>query len=178
MICPQTRGFWSCFTGVYRSVPFQSTGRQHCAQQTTAPGGREQEGATMISHRLSRSAALALALAAFAAPAATAQQDLRSPDAKDAASAPEGQSSVVQQDLRSPDVRDYAEGRGTFNAPEVTVVKVPVDRAQPATGRLDWADAGIGAAIMLGLVLLGFGGAFAVVRRRHTVAGPHAATTA
>ncbi len=130
----------------------------------------------MISHRLSRSAALALALAALAAPAATAQQDLRSPDAKDAARAAAGQS--VPQDLRSPDTRDYAEGRGTFNAPEVTIVKVPDNGPQPATGGLDWADAAIGAAGMLGVVLLGFGGAVAVVRHRHGVARPRAATTA
>jgi hypothetical protein len=132
----------------------------------------------MISHRLSRSAALALALAAFAAPAAAAPQDLRSADAQDAARVAEGQSGVVQQDLRSPDARDYAEGRGAFNAPEVTVVRVPDDQPQPATGGLDWADAGIGAALMLGLVLVGFGGAIAVVRRKHTVAGPHPAATA
>ena len=42
----------------------------------------------MIRHRLSRSAALGLALAALAAPAAIAQQDLRSADAQDAARAP------------------------------------------------------------------------------------------
>jgi hypothetical protein len=37
-----------------------------------------------------------------------------------------------RQDLRHPDTRDYAEGRGTYNAPEVVVVEKP--QAQPAGG--------------------------------------------
>jgi hypothetical protein len=96
-------------------------------------------------NRLSRSAALGLAIAALAAPAASAQQD-----------------------LRSPDTRDYAAGRGTFNAPEVTVVRVPADRPRPAGDGIDWSDAGIGAGAALGLVLLAFGGATAVVRTSGT----------
>ena len=97
-----------------------------------------------------RSAALGLALAALAAPAAGAQQDLRSPDARDAAQA-------------------AGEDRGV-SAPEVTVVKVP--EASPANEGLDWGDAGIGAGGLLGLMLLGLGGALALVhhrRRRQTV---------
>ena len=113
--------------------------------------------------RLSRSAALGLVIAALAAPEAWAQQDLRSPDTRDAARA-----AVADQDLRSPDARDAAEGRGTFNAPPVTVVKVPADDPAPAADGLDWTDAGIGAVTMLGLTLIGVGGAVAVVRTSRT----------
>lgn len=113
----------------------------------------------MIRHRLTRSAALGLALAALAAPSAIAQQDLRSPDTRDAALAAEG----PFQDLRSPDTRDHADGRGTFNAPEVTVVKVPAnDAPAPSASALDWRDVAIGAGAALGLMLLAFGGARAV----------------
>jgi hypothetical protein len=121
----------------------------------------------MNPHRLTRTAALGLTVAALAAPTAAAQQDLRSADARDAArtSSLAGTTSTPRQDVRSPDTRDYAEGRGTFNAPEVTVVKL----AQPAPagdGGIDWGDAGIGAGSMLGLALLALGGTFAVVHRR------------
>jgi hypothetical protein len=102
-------------------------------------------------------------IAALAAPEAWARQDLRSPDTRDAARA-----AVADQDLRSPDARDAAEGRGTFNAPQVTVVKVPADDPAPAAGGLDWTDAGIGAVTMLGLTLIGVGGAVAVVRTSRT----------
>lgn len=102
----------------------------------------------MNQHRLARSAALGLAVGALAAPAAPAQQ----------------------QDLRSPDSRDAAAGRGTFNAPDVTVVKVT--QPSPPSGGIDWGDAGIGAGSLLGLILLGLGGALTVVqRRKHTGSG-------
>ena len=121
----------------------------------------------MNPHRLTRTAALGLTVAALAAPTAAAQQDLRSADARDAArtSSLAGTTSTPRQDLRPPDTRDYAEGRGTFNAPEVTVVKL----AQPAPagdGGIDWGDVGIGAGSVLGLALLALGGTFAVVHRR------------
>ena len=118
--------------------------------------------------RLARSVALGLAIAALAAPAAGAQQQLKppdtrefaSPDARDRARAAE---SHPYQDLRSPDTRDYADGRGTFNAPEVTVVRIP-EAAPPADG-LDWADVAIGAAFAFACGLIGLGGALMVVRR-------------
>jgi hypothetical protein len=121
----------------------------------------------MNPHRFTRPAALGLIVAALAAPTAAAQQDLRSPDARDAArtSSSAGTTSTPRQDLRAPDTRDYADGRGTFNAPEVTVVKL----AQPtpaADGGIDWGDVGIGAGSVLGLTLLALGGTFAVVHRR------------
>ena len=68
-------------------------------------------------------------------------------------------------DLRTPDARDHGEGRGTFNAPDVTVVKV-ADPAPTGTG-FDWGDAGIGAGGLLGLILFALGGTAAVAHRRH-----------
>jgi hypothetical protein len=167
----------------------------------------------MNHRRLTRSATLGLALAALAAPTAAAQQDLRSPDTRDAAEgyappppssiaapagsayqdlrspdtrdaaegyAPSPPSAIVSspaQDLRSPDTRDAAAGRGTFNSPDVTVVKVPEPApASSAGGGLDWGDAGIGAGGLLGVILLAFGGTLAVMHRRQRVAG-RAATT-
>ena len=114
--------------------------------------------------RPSRSAALCLTLAALAAPGtAAAAQDLRSPDARGAgvASAPRG------TDLRTPDAQDASKGRGTFNAPDVMVVKLRAPAPAPvaAADGMDWADAGIGAGILLGLGALAFGGALAVTRR-------------
>ena len=159
----------------------------------------------MNHRRLTRSAALGLALTAIAAPAAGAQQDLRSPDTRDAAEgyappppssiaapadsayqdlrspdtrdAAEGYAPSTGQDLRSPDTRDYAAGRGTYNSPDVTVVKVP----EPAPvssggGGLDWGDAGIGAAGLLGLILVALGGTLAVLHRRQRPAGRPATT--
>ena len=85
--------------------------------------------------------AVALALAIPAA--AGAQQDLRSPDARDAARP------IVQngQDLRSPDARDAARLVAPTEAP---VPAVPLD---PAPDGFGWGDAGIGAAGTLGIVL-------------------------
>jgi hypothetical protein len=116
--------------------------------------------------RLSRIAALGLAIAALAAPAASAQSpDTRvfaSPDARDRALAAE---SRPYQDLRSPDTRDYAEGRGTFNSPEVTVVRIPQPAPSTPAAGLDWGDVAIGAAFAVALGLIGLGGALMVVRR-------------
>jgi hypothetical protein len=88
--------------------------------------------------------------------------DVRSPDAVSAGQKPTGP--VV--DLRTPDAKDHGEGRGTFNAPDVTVVKV-VDPAPTSTG-FDWGDAGIGAGGLLGLILVGLGGTAAVAHRKAT----------
>lgn len=106
----------------------------------------------------------------IAASAADEYQDLRSPDARDAALASEqgsSPSSLPAQDLRSPDARDAAAGRGSFNSPEVTVVKLAQPSASP-DGGLDWGDAGIGAAALLGLLLLALGGTLAVMHRRQS----------
>ena len=131
----------------------------------------------MSLQRLTKSAALGLAVAAFTAPAAPAQTDLRSPDAREgdtvtAASqdlrspdarvlgtAPESVVPVV--DLRTPDSRDAGEGRGTFNTPDVVFVR----DSSPHAGGLDWGDAGIGAGALIGMFALGLGGAAAVGHR-------------
>jgi len=137
-----------------------------------------------MTRGLTRSTVVGLAIAAFAAPTALAvpsdvqtsdmikahaavepKQDFRSPDARDAARPPE-----PKQDLRSPDARDAGEGRGTYTAPDVMVVKVP--EPVPADGGIDWADASIGAGGLLGLMLLGLGGSLAVVHRRQAHATP------
>jgi hypothetical protein len=93
-------------------------------------------------------------------------QDLRSPDARPAPAA--------IQDLRSADARDAADGRGTFSAPEVAVVKLT--QPSPPSGGLDWGDAGIGAGGMLALTLLASGATLAIARRRQSVEGRQAAT--
>jgi hypothetical protein len=132
---------------------------------------------------LTRSAGIALAITALgASTAAAAPADLRTPDAVAA-----GQSSVVQStptdvrtpdardaavpattttgtDLRTPDARDHGEGRGTFSAPDVTVVKVT---EPPVATGFDWGDAGIGAGGLLGIVLIALGGMLAITHRRH-----------
>ena len=69
------------------------------------------------------------------------------------------------QDLRSADARDAAEGRGTFSAPEVTVVRMP-QTSPPASSGLDLSDAVIGAGGALIVILLASAGAFAVGHRR------------
>jgi hypothetical protein len=137
----------------------------------------------MINHRITHIAAVALAIAAAATPAASAMpaadpvatseglpQDLRSPDTRDAA---EGRRidtppppKTPRQDFRHPDTRDFAEGRGTYNSPEVVVVRASPPAAQPAVGGIDWEDVGIGAGGLLGVALLGLGGALAIVHRR------------
>jgi hypothetical protein len=137
----------------------------------------------MINHRITRTAAVALAIAGASAPAASAmpidgpvgrsaelRQDLRQPDTRDAA---EGRrvytpapAETPPQDLRNPDTRDYAEGRGTYNSPEVIIVDAPAPAAQPTAGGIDWEDVGIGAGGLLGVALIGAGGALAVLHRR------------
>jgi hypothetical protein len=76
---------------------------------------------------------------------------------------------VRSQDLRSPDARDGAVGRGTHDAPDVTVVRV-TEPAPAADGGIDWGDAGIGAATLLGLVLLGVAVATMMRHRRSKAA--------
>ena len=145
----------------------------------------------MYRRRLTRITALALVAGAIAAPAASARvpnpevsaaqqnmhasaatagttQDLRSADARDAALRAE-----TKQDLRSPDAVDAAAGRGTFSAPEVVVVKVQEPQPQPVADGLDWADAGLGAGVLVGLCLIALGGTLFVTQRRHARAAIH-----
>jgi hypothetical protein len=105
------------------------------------------------------------------APAPKPARDLRSADTGEAA-----QTAQARQDLRSPDARDAAEGRGTYNSPHVVIVKVPQPSPAAApepssAGGIDWADASIGAGSLLGLSLIGLGGALVIVHRRRAAHG-------
>jgi hypothetical protein len=126
----------------------------------------------MYRHRLTRAAALGLALGALAAPVAGAQtgRDLSSPDARDAALAAQ-----TPQDLRSPDARDAAEGRYLDKSPRIMVIKVRQKPLPAPADGIDWGDVGIGAGGLLGLSLVAFGSAGFVVHRRRAV---HNATPA
>lgn len=105
--------------------------------------------------------------------------------------------SAPPQDLRSPDARDAAAGPGIFNAPDVispqvftdrqravverfkrspsfqealrepaTVVKLPQPTPVRSDDGIDWGDAGIGAASLLGVIALGLVGAMTILQRR------------
>jgi hypothetical protein len=132
----------------------------------------------MPHHRLTRTAGLALMLAALAAQPATAMpidgpvdaaspavtQDLRSADASYAAqtSNPAATTSAPAQDLRSADGRD---GRQPVTAPRMPVVNV--QQPSPSSdGGLDWGNAGIGAASLLAIALLALASTAAVTRHR------------
>jgi hypothetical protein len=103
--------------------------------------------------------------AAATAPQPAAGTDGRSPDAKDAAdAAATAPQSDAGTDARSPDAKDAADGRNTAAAPEVVVLKAA---DPPPAGGFDVSDAGIGAGALLGVILLGLGGALLVTHRRH-----------
>jgi hypothetical protein len=146
----------------------------------------------MNTKRLTRSTTIGLALAALAAPAAGAQQDLRNADQVSPAAIGEqdlrnadqvspaateeqdlrnadqvSPAATEEQDLRGPDAIDAAAARGP--TPDVVFVDAPVPA--PDDG-LDWADAGIGAGGLLGLGLIALGGTLVVVRRRHATSVP------
>jgi hypothetical protein len=125
-----------------------------------------------VMPRLRPTLALIAALCALAAtPAvAPAQQDLRSPDSREAAlaqdrdglfnSIPEG------QDERSPDARDAAAGR-LPGGPGVVVVPAP-SPVTASSREFDWRAAAIGAGVAVGLILLATS-VVLLVRRRRTV---------
>jgi hypothetical protein len=129
----------------------------------------------MFPHRTTRAGAVALAIAAAAAPAAIAKPmdapaDYKLPQGFQTADPSDASPS---QDFRHPDTVDYADGRGTYNAPDVVVVKQPAPVVQPAADGMDWADIGLGAGSVMGLSLIALGGGLLIVRRRgaHPVAG-------
>jgi hypothetical protein len=75
-----------------------------------------------------------------------------------------------RQDLRSPDARDAAEGRGTFNSPQVVILRAaPQPRPAPSPG-IDWGDAGIGAGGLLGFSLIALAGTLFLAHRRRAAA--------
>jgi hypothetical protein len=125
--------------------------------------------------RITAAALTVLAVVAFAAPAGATEpaQDLRSPDARDAALMPKLYYEEPAQDLRSPDTRDAAlAAQGLLELKPTTTVGI--DRtpgaatvATPADGGFDWVDAAIGAAGALGIAMLATGAALVVRRRSH-----------
>jgi hypothetical protein len=114
----------------------------------------------MFIPRSSRAAALGLVLAALAPATAFANQDLRSPDAREPFTAP-----AARVDLRAPDTRDAAAGRSAAHSPSVVVVRVP--QRTHGSGHTDCSDVGLGAGGALIMFALSTGGALAVQRRRH-----------
>ena len=118
-------------------------------------------GASADQHAIdAHNRAVAPPPSSIAAPADDEYQDLRSPDAVDAARAagdapeattPQSGSYLVAdgyQDLRSPDTRDQAEGY----AP--TLESQPVADEPSSPGGFDWVSAAIGAAAAAGLSLV------------------------
>jgi uncharacterized iron-regulated membrane protein len=121
----------------------------------------------------------------IAVSAADEYQDLRSPDAKDAAV--QAEATQQGQDLRSPDATDAAAHRGIYENEKPYVltrdygspdtadlargvqpvdIQAPVVEVhEPSTG-FDWGDAGIGAAGMLALFSIAAGSALLLVSRR------------
>jgi hypothetical protein len=102
-------------------------------------------------------------------------QNLVSPDARDAARTSSLAGTTDQIDLRSPDARDAADGRGTWSAPRVTVVKAP--QSTGTSSGFDWGDAGIGAGAVAALILLGLGGGLVSTHRRRGGRRPQRSAT-
>jgi hypothetical protein len=138
-------------------------------------------------------AVAALAASALPASAATAQQDLRSPDAREAARhgaqyESERAPQPAARDFRTPDAQDAAKHRGLYeldrapksgaqdlrspdardaarNLPRVPIPSRTVEVRAPSGG-FDWGDAGIGAAGMLALLSIAAGSTLLVSTRR------------
>jgi hypothetical protein len=131
----------------------------------------------MKIRRITHVATLSLAIAAVAAPTAVAssiitpreKQDLVTPDARDAMRTGSLARTTEAVDRRSPDARDAADGRGTWSAPAVTVVRMSQPTPASSGTGLDWGDAAIGGGAVLGLMLVALGGTLAVMHRRHSV---------
>ena len=134
----------------------------------------------MIELRLALTTALVIAAAAWpagayavtdqdvpvaptAAPqvAASAPQDLRSPDAADAGLA---RDASPPQDLRSPDARDAHRGAAVAASQSARVAPDP-SRPSVSNG-FEWGDAGIGAAATVALVSVAGGTLLLIGRRR------------
>jgi hypothetical protein len=152
--------------------------------EPAAQGGHEKE-ADMRRTQLITTAAL-VAACAVPATAAAQGQDLRSPDARDAAAAAAAKDQHYQ-DLRSPDARDAARASETrqyqdLRSPDARdagrpPVQVPTStveiREVPASG-FEWGDAAIGAAGLLALLSIAGGITLMALgrRRRHELEVP------
>jgi hypothetical protein len=110
---------------------------------------------------------VAALVALFVLPAsAAAQQDLRSPDAADAAAhrglyETEKDAYVLERDYGSPDAADAAR-----DLPPVQVPTPVVEVSGAPSGGFDWGDAGIGAAGMLALFSIAAGSGLLLVGRK------------
>jgi hypothetical protein len=129
---------------------------------------------TRTSSKITRTLTSALVAAAVLAPnAGAATQDLRSPDARDAAAASQARD---YQDLRSADARDAAVAfRGReyqdLRSPDARDATRVVSNPSLSTPGNEpsgsaWDEVGIGAAAVLGLMMIGLGGAVLIRRRR------------
>jgi hypothetical protein len=125
------------------------------------PGSTTGQEATVLTtsqiHRIALACAIGCALMGPASATAAPRQDLRSPDARDAAGA-----SSLKQDLRSPDARDAAADQPPVNAPGATAVDsasrpAPAPAPVPTGGDgMDWAPIGLGlAGALFGIAGLG-----------------------
>ena len=112
--------------------------------------------------------------------------DYRSPDGVDGAS--QAQQSPGPVDLRSPDAVDGATQVQQSQQAEQSPTSRPVDLRSPDavdprfvqtteptivasdSGGFDWGDAGIGAGVLLGLLLIGLSVMFTVVHHRNRTA--------
>jgi hypothetical protein len=127
--------------------------------------------------------ATTLAVSAFVAPGALAGQlDLGTPVVRDAAA-----STQRANDLRSPDARDAAAKPDSSTAPQWPAHPQVLGHPASAAGKttpiqgaassgFDWGDAAIGAGAVCTLVLTGVGGTLVVrrVRRPQVAPAPHA----
>jgi hypothetical protein len=113
----------------------------------------------MLRHKTILTTAAVIAVCAAPASAST-WEDLRSPDAKDAAREA-GAFTGPSQDLRSPDAKDAAR-----ELPRVVVSPPVVEVREAPSGGFDWGDAGVGAASALGLFSIAAGSALLVTGRR------------
>ena len=105
---------------------------------------------------------------AFAAPTASALQDLVSPDARDAG--PVTHNPIESTDLRSADAQDAAANLSLRSYRTPTIIEV-ASPTPPAPSGFDWGDAGIGAGGTLAIIAITVGGTVLVTRRRSARAG-------
>lgn len=103
--------------------------------------------------------AAVLAAATLAAPATARPIDAPAPPARPQATY------ELPRDFVPADARDAAARRGTFTAPDVTVIKVPQPVSVPEQG-VDWADAAIGAGGATGLLAITLASAITLRRRQ------------
>jgi hypothetical protein len=119
--------------------------------------------------RLATGLVIALGSAAAVAPAvADVGQDLRSPDAVEAAGAPSTPTApAAGQDLRSPDAADLSAPAAAVATAEPVVVRSSLEPS--TTTGFDWGSAAIGAAGTVGLIAVSLGAFLALHRRRGPV---------